>query len=311
MLAPKGDPKDGGHKKKGGGHKKKGGGHKKKQGSFAGSSSDGSTISLIEREDGLITASVVEVSTGMIYRIFPNRKKEMIVAEMNTNDMPMEEEAEWVLGERVKFDDQGATVGRETPSDRDLGERVLFDDQGGNIDVMVVWTAKAECEQSNEDPGCILDGDTEQNMRALIDLAFQETNEAFAASGVTTILRLVHAYRADVNYVEDGYDIADNASYSSLALNNLRDNGDGVLDEVHTKRTEYGADMVSLFASIPSFCGRAFLGPRKDLMFSVIDYDCATGYYTFGHELGHNWVSLMPDTELVGNLLNSVIGLTN
>jgi hypothetical protein len=53
---------------------------------------------------------------------------------------------------------------------------------------------KAECGQSDEDPGCTLDDTTEENMRALIDLAFQETNEAFAASGVDTTVRLVHAY---------------------------------------------------------------------------------------------------------------------
>jgi hypothetical protein len=141
MLASKGGPKGGGHKKKG---------------SFAGSSSDGSTLSLIERDNGLITAAIVEVSTGMIYRIFPNRKKETIVTETHSDDMmPMEDDLE----------EEGATVGRKrrtqkvrgqsqvetavsptllhrTLSERVLGDRVLFDDLGGNIDIMVVWTAK-------------------------------------------------------------------------------------------------------------------------------------------------------------------------
>jgi hypothetical protein len=90
-------------------------------------------------------------------------------------------------------------------------------------------------------------------------------------------------------------------------LTDLRTVGDGVLDEVLTKRTEYGADMVVRVMDAPGYsCGRAYIGPSINNMFSVTDYyDCATGYFSFGHELGHNWVSLMPDTELVGNLPKS------
>ena len=33
------------------------------------------------------------------------------------------------------------------------------------------------------------------------------------------------------------------------------------------------------------------MGPKKHLMFSVVNWSCATGYYTFGHEIGHNMVS--------------------
>jgi hypothetical protein len=36
-------------------------------------------------------------------------------------------------------------------------------------------------------------------------------------------------------------------------------------------------------------CGWGYPGPQKDLMYSVSYYSCATGYYTFGHEIGHNF----------------------
>ena len=35
-------------------------------------------------------------------------------------------------------------------------------------------------------------------------------------------------------------------------------------------------------------CGIAWINPSIDSMFAVTQYSCATGYYTFGHELGHN-----------------------
>jgi peptidyl-Asp metalloendopeptidase len=39
-------------------------------------------------------------------------------------------------------------------------------------------------------------------------------------------------------------------------------------------------------------CGIAFVGSNKAYMFSVSSYTCATGYYSFGHELAHNMNAL-------------------
>ncbi|KAL7426297.1 hypothetical protein ACHAXH_000300, partial [Discostella pseudostelligera] len=32
----------------------------------------------------------------------------------------------------------------------------------------------------------------------------------------------------------------------------------------------------------------AYAGPQSDLMFSVTAWNCATGYYSFGHAIGRN-----------------------
>jgi peptidyl-Asp metalloendopeptidase len=36
------------------------------------------------------------------------------------------------------------------------------------------------------------------------------------------------------------------------------------------------------------FCGIGYQGATKNRAFSVSNYKCATGYYSFGHEIGHN-----------------------
>lgn len=39
-----------------------------------------------------------------------------------------------------------------------------------------------------------------------------------------------------------------------------------------------------------NFCGKAYIGPRRNAMFSVIRWDCAAAVYSFGHELSHTMV---------------------
>lgn len=118
-------------------------------------------------------------------------------------------------------------------------------------------------------------------MSATIALAIAETNQAYADSGINTELRLVHEYR-DETYVESS------SSAFSSALNDITGTTDGVMDDVHTKREFWGADIVALIIDDSQYCGLAWVGPRKQNMFSVTDWGCATGYYSFGHEIGHN-----------------------
>merc|ERR1712038_1078116 len=53
-------------------------------------------------------------------------------------------------------------------------------------------------------------------------------------------------------------------------------------------REIYGADLVALLIEGSSYCGVAALGPRFMDSFSVTAWDCATGVFAFGHEIGHN-----------------------
>jgi Metallo-peptidase family M12B Reprolysin-like len=164
--------------------------------------------------------------------------------------------------------------------------RALYDDSGKTIDIMVVWTMDAECANSKLDKGCTLTNLTETNMRGLIQLAIAETNTAFELSGVTTQLRLVHAYR-DPDYNETSTPPT-GATTQDVTLDHLSSRKDGNLDSVHAKRVLYGADMVHIMVAGAGYCGLAYGGPDINWAFSLSHFSCATGYYSFGHELAHN-----------------------
>ena len=143
-------------------------------------------------------------------------------------------------------------------------------DDGSLIDVLVVYTAAAASASSS--------------ISAEIQLAIDETNQTYINSGVTQRVRLVHA--AQVSYTETGNGDVD--------LDRLQNPSDGYLDEVHTLRDTYGADLVSFWVeNLGSNCGIGYLMTGVSTSFashgfSVVARDCATGYYSFGHEMGHN-----------------------
>lgn len=119
-------------------------------------------------------------------------------------------------------------------------------------------------------------------MVALINLAVQETNVAYANSDIPTQLRLVH-----IHY-EANYD--DHANDWQTTLNYVQNPSDGYFDYIPAMRAQYGADFVSTFIDSGQYCGLSFLPnpPTADEAFSLVLWSCATGYYSFGHELGHN-----------------------
>jgi len=114
-------------------------------------------------------------------------------------------------------------------------------------------------------------------MLGKINLAIDETNTAFTMSGINAKLRLVHAY-LDSTYQE---------SDLKTALSDVTGMFDGNLNNVHEKRIKFGADIVSLWIDTSYGCGESWDGPVKGYMFTAVNWLCATGYFSFGHELGH------------------------
>lgn len=156
-------------------------------------------------------------------------------------------------------------------ADRDSVQLATTDD-GSVIDVLVVYTPASR----------IRYGGT-AGIKVVIDLAVAESNEAYARSLINTRLSLVAT--AEVSYTESGDMVKD--------LHRLKDKNDGFLEPVHTWRDTYAADVVSLIEETSDYCGIAYLmgglsHSFESHAFSVVDSDCAIGYYSFGHELGHN-----------------------
>ncbi len=145
-------------------------------------------------------------------------------------------------------------------------------DDGSQIDVLVVYTPAARSAE----------GGTAQ-IEALIALAVAEANQAYQNSGVTPRLNLV--YTAEVAYTESG-------SFST-DLDRLKNTADGFMDAVHALRDTYKADVVSLIINDTQYCGLGYFMNAANAAFapwafSVVSRACATGYYSFAHELGHN-----------------------
>jgi len=143
--------------------------------------------------------------------------------------------------------------------------------EGSVIDVLVVYTPAVEALYGTQ-------GDD-----ALIILAVTEANQGYSNSNMATRLNLVGVYRAD--YIESGDMRTD--------LIRLRTTNDGFMDEIHAVRNFYGADLVSLIEADGGACGVAYLMNNLSTSFApyafnVVHHSCATGYYTFAHEIGHN-----------------------
>lgn len=144
-------------------------------------------------------------------------------------------------------------------------------DDGSQIDVMVVYSTNTK--ERYGDFGGDVDG-----VNAHIALAIAESNQAYSNSQINTQLRLVHTSEVQ------------NASGNMSAdLSALTSSTDGVMDHIHDLRNQYGADMVSWFQESSQYCGIAWLsGTSASHGFSVVASNCATGYYSTAHELGHN-----------------------
>ena len=169
--------------------------------------------------------------------------------------------------------------------------RRLYQDDGKHLDILVVWTKEAECRYAGKGWPCTVDSSTTKGMRGLIDLAIEETNAAYELSGVDTQLRLVYAYQHPT-YEE---------SRDGGHIRHLSNGNDGEMDDVHDLRALYGADLVSMVANVPRFCGVAYTGPhRANLLYSVLRYSCLKGGFVMAHELGHNVRWLRSGTERRG-----------
>ncbi|GFH53416.1 hypothetical protein CTEN210_09892 [Chaetoceros tenuissimus] len=247
---------------------------------FYGESDDGSSIQYIRGNSGAVFGSIVDLDDNTVSSIQVDADGNQFVTVTNSNDFPEEADPEdrRLLAEVDAEADSAATT--VASIDKKLrGSRKLVDD-GSVMDVLVLYTPKAECRNSGLAAGCTRTATTAANMKARIELAITETNQGYVASGVQTSLRAAHPDVAVFyDYVEPSF---------SDSLSHIRTQGEASGTTINSLRAQYNADFVALIIDDPQYCGIAYLGPRKDLMYSVTGWNCATGYYSFGHEIGHN-----------------------
>ncbi|QDV51555.1 M12 family metallo-peptidase [Gimesia fumaroli] len=133
-----------------------------------------------------------------------------------------------------------------------------------HIDVMVVYTPAV--------------ANVLTDVPSLIDLAIEETNKSYEYSKINASLRLVH--QGKVSYTESGSFKTD--------VDRLAATSDGHIDGVHSLRNRKKADVVVMLINDDQACGRAkTIYANASTAFAICHYDCATGYYSFGHEIGH------------------------
>jgi hypothetical protein len=134
----------------------------------------------------------------------------------------------------------------------------------GFVDLIVAYTIDA--------------GNAVADIYGLAQLAVAETNMSYSNSGVVHRVRMVAFY--GTNYYDSGNMTTDR--------NRFRINGDGYMDEVHILRDAYRADVGVLITDVGYYCGIASaIYASSSTAFVVVAQNCATGYYSFGHEIGH------------------------
>ncbi len=147
-------------------------------------------------------------------------------------------------------------------------------DDGSTIDVMVLYTDTAAAATAN--------------IAAEVQLGVDETNQSYINSGINQRIRLAH--KAQVSYPETG----NLCGGTPNDLGRLQGKTDGYLDNIHGWRDTYAADIVSLWVENGGgFCGCGYFMSNvsaafAENAFNVVARNCATGYYSFGHEMGHN-----------------------
>lgn len=78
------------------------------------------------------------------------------------------------------------------------------------------------------------------------------------------------------------------SSSSTTDVNRFKETNDGYMDEVHTLRTKYAADICVLLENISGYCGEAYtIKADVDEAFCVVNARCATESHSFIHEIGH------------------------
>jgi hypothetical protein len=198
--------------------------------------------------NGEVTGSITNL-TGL-YRILPVGNGVHALVKVDTTKLPPEEPPSF----RQKEQQKGALP--QVPKAR----LKMHDTSITQVDVLVAYTPAAKASVPDID--------------ATIALAVAETNQSYKNSNIYMRLNLVDSMELQYSEAGKSFDqiLADFAANPT----------------VNQHRDQAAADLSAMIIDQSDYCGLAdAIMATASTAFAVVYYDCATGYYSFGHELGH------------------------
>lgn len=128
------------------------------------------------------------------------------------------------------------------------------------IDLLVAYTASASSATADID--------------SLIQLAVDEANQSYLNSGVNIHLNLVGKMQSQISETNN----STTAILSSFASDSA----------VLNQKAATGADVAVMIINKNEYCGLAnAIMANASNAYAVVHYSCATGYFSFAHEIGH------------------------
>ncbi len=206
---------------------------------------------ILVRSGNTLTGSIRK--DGTLYRLRPLGDRHVLV-EVDESRMPADHPADYNQLPKISM-----------PANDRVGIAQASSGSPATIRVLVVATNAAVAAYGG-------------NMQSLVQLAVAESNQGYTNSNVGITLQL--AGYETTSYTESGNFSTDLARFRSTS--------DGYMDSIHTSRNNTAADVGVLLINNSSYCGLASgIGSTASTAFAAVYWDCATGYYSFAHEIGH------------------------
>jgi len=114
----------------------------------------------------------------------------------------------------------------------------------------------------------------------LAALMFAEANEGMSNSNIPILFEQAGFFNADYN------ELLGTTGYNDMLTALRQPTNTSLGQAVSVARDQNKADLVMMLSTNNSYCGMAYLNANKALGFGITS--CATGNYTFAHEMGHN-----------------------
>ena len=203
---------------------------------------------------------------GTLYRIQSLPDGSNAVIEVDETRMPPDHAADYSEADMPQIDMRAAAARASRSSGGLVGAAAIDPGATATIRVQVVATNQAVTAYGGD-------------MEALIELAVAESNQGYVNSNVGINMVLANYRTVEYSSVGDGH---------ATDVQRFAGTSDGYMDDVHASRDANAADVNVLVINDDSNCGRASsIGSNAASAFATVYWDCATGYYSFAHEIGH------------------------